>query len=79
MNLTSYGLVNDLQEVTMRSILMSSVLVGAGLLCALTLGGCGGNEVAERPADEPTRTADDVVPAFTEEEAATAEEAAQNP
>jgi len=63
----------------MRSILAIGFLVCAGVLGATTLTGCsGGTEVAELPADEPVRKAEDVVENVTEEEARAAEAANQN-
>jgi hypothetical protein len=46
----------------MRSILSTGIIVTAGALFAMSLGGCGEPEVAERPADEPVRTIDDLPP-----------------
>jgi hypothetical protein len=52
------------------------MLVTAGALFAFSLGGCDGQEIAERPPDEPVRTADDIVP-LDEETARQVEEQLQ--
>lgn len=47
-------------------------------LIALPLGGCEGSKAPEPPPPDETMTEDKVQPAFSEEEAKAAEEAAQN-
>lgn len=62
----------------MRSIVATGLTLCAGVIIALSLGGCGGQEVAEPPADEPVRSADDAVLHPLEEEARAAEDAKLN-